>query len=391
MTVLFVFDGIGIGGIERVGIDYVNLLSERGYSVYVVNLCPDRNELSKEINEKCKIINFCFPRKLVHYRYQKLFEKGILGVLAYIPVFVMLVAYAFLHRGWFKIFWSKIKSVDCAIAMSGHYNDLYFVAHNFVLSKRKIAWLHGAQFEYKMISEGYFSLYKRIRNLICLSEMCDIVCDGFNKKNSINKIKIYNPIRITERPLSNKLISNLKNEYRDYVLMVGRMNKDKDQGTAIKAIKLVNEKYKKKHLVLVGDGPTRDTLEIMADDLGVSEYVHFIGNRNDVQNYYSAAKVYVHSSPMEGLPTVLLEAMSYNVPIAATDSIPGVREILGNNEYGLISPIGDAESLAENIILLYEDTELRERLVDAGKMRIRDFIPEASISKLEKFMNDLEG
>ena len=108
-----------------------------------------------------------------------------------------------------------------------------------------------------------------------------------------------------------------------------------------------------------------------------------------MQNYYSAAYVYVHSSPMEGLPTVLHEAMVYGVPIAATDSIPGVREILGNNECGLISPIGDWKQLSYNIQRLYEEQELRKTLIERGNQRIKDFAPEIAAEKLEIFINEI--
>ena len=90
---------------------------------------------------------------------------------------------------------------------------------------------------------------------------------------------------------------------------------------------------------------------------------------------------------MEGLPTVLLEALAYGVPIAATDSIPGVREILGNQYYGLISKVGDWEELGDNIQKLYEDELLRKKMIVAGQRRVKDFESEASLEKLLKFID----
>ena len=62
--------------------------------------------------------------------------------------------------------------------------------------------------------------------------------------------------------------------------------------------------------------------------LSLEERVFFTGVRYDVQNYYATAKLFIHSSKLEGLPTVLLEAMKYGLPIVATNSKPGVPEIL---------------------------------------------------------------
>ena len=63
-------------------------------------------------------------------------------------------------------------NTEIAIAFSGHYNDLTFVSENFKASK-KIAWLHGDETSYNDLSPGYFVLYQKIKNLICLSEKND--------------------------------------------------------------------------------------------------------------------------------------------------------------------------------------------------------------------------
>ena len=139
----------------------------------------------------------------------------------------------------------------------------------------------------------------------------------------------------------------------------------------------------------MGDGPDRAMLENYAREYGLAEQVVFIGKRTDVQNFYTAANVYVHSSPAEGLPTVLLEAMNYGLPIASTDSIPGVREILQNERCGLISAVYDAETLAENIHKLYTDKDLAAKLMANGRERIRDFQPKVIRVQMDKFLQKL--
>ena len=172
--------------------------------------------------------------------------------------------------------------------------------------------------------------------------------------------------------------------------MVGRLAPDKDQKTAILAIEHLNKKYNlNKKLVLVGDGIKREELEEFVKERGLEEVVFFEGNRSDVENYYSAATVFVHSSPLEGLPTVLLEAMSFNLPIAATDSIPGVREILQNSQYGLISPVADAEGLAENIYTIYSDEKVCAELVKKAERRLNDFEPENIKQQLQEILNEV--
>ena len=217
----------------------------------------------------------------------------------------------------YKIKYQKnVPNTEIAIAFSGHYNDLTFVSENFKASK-KIAWLHGDETSYNDLSPGYFVLYQKIKNLICLSEKNDDRSKEFNQKNEINKALIYNPINLDGRKIDEKIVETLKQNYGDFVLMVGRMAKDKDQTTLIRALSYLKEKYNlEKKLVLVGDGPERNLLENLVKEKKLEKQVFFAGAHYDVQNYYTAATVYAHSSPAEGLPTVLLEAMYYGLPIA---------------------------------------------------------------------------
>ena len=390
MRIVFVFDGLQVGGIERVGVDYINLLNKRGHKISIVNVSPDLNALYNQIPDECMIHEIKLDRSYVPYRYVKGVEKGITGAVAYAGISVFLNAVIGVHK---LINLPKLKKcfkdTDVVIAFSGHFNDLMFVASGYIPGKR-IAWLHGSEFEYKVISDGYFALYRKIKNLVCLSELCDITCKKYNDENGIRKELIYNPILIQNKDVDEEKVENLKNKYGRFVLMAGRLAPDKDQKTAILAIKHINEKADQTiHLLLAGDGVNRKELEEFTKNQNATEYVHFLGNCFDMQNYYSAAYIYIHSSPMEGLPTVLLEALAYGVPIAATDSIPGVREILGNNDCGLISPLGDWKQLGDNIQRLYEEQELREKLIEMGNQRIKDFTPEIAVKKLESFIEEL--
>ena len=142
-------------------------------------------------------------------------------------------------------------------------------------------------------------------------------------------------------------------------------------------------------MVLVGDGPEREALGRLVKEKQLEKQVFFAGAHYDVQNYYTAATVYAHSSPAEGLPTVLLEAMYYGLPIASTNSEPGVREILRDN-CGLITPVGDAEALADSIYNLYTDKKLVDELKVNYQDRIKQFMPEHVIMQFENYIKTLK-
>ena len=385
MKVTFVFDGMQVGGIERVGIDFIKLLLKKGYIVEAINLAPDKNKLSMELRAVIPLQEYKLHREIIPQKFAVLKKRGVGGVYLYILLKGVIEGVLYIKRFFSR---KKFGSTDVLIAFSGHFNDLYFVANNYCAASRKIAWLHGSENDYLAKSSGYGELYSKIKNLVCLSEKGDEACEEYNTANGINKVKIYNPTIISDQLIDRSKVNLLKKQYGQYVLMVGRLDPDKDQKTLILALNSINSKRDDKlHLVLVGDGSNRERLERLVKDLKAEEFVHFEGTCYDVQNYYASAYVYAHSSPAEGLPTVLLEAMTFEVPIAATDSFPGVREILGDNVYGLISPVNDWRSLSENICRLYENKELRERLIVLGKERVKDFSADVVISKLEAFIN----
>lgn len=386
MNVTFVFDGLQFGGIERVGVEYIKLLSGRNYEITVVNLRPDLNAMEREIPTHVRIFHIPFSRNLAPQRYSKLKRVFPCGLIAFYTCAIPVNAIQKLY----KIKYQKdVPDTEIAIAFSGHYNDLTFVSENFKDAK-KIAWLHGDESSYNDIAPGYFALYQKIKNLVCLSEKNDDKSENFNEKNEINKTLIYNPINLDGRENDENIIECLKQRYGDFILMVGRMAKDKDQATLIRALSCLKEKYSlKKNLVLVGDGSERESLEKLVQEKQLEKQVFFAGAHYDVQNYYMAASVYAHSSPAEGLPTVLLEAMYYGLPIASTNSEPGVHEILREN-CGLISPVGDAEALADSIYKLYTDNALIEELKMNCQDRIKQFMPEHVITQFENYIKALK-
>ena len=365
MNITFVFDGLQFGGIERVGVEYIKLLSSRNYEITVVNLQPNLNAMEKEIPADVRILHIPFSRNLAPQRYSKLVRVLPMGVIAFYICAIPVNAVQKIYKIKYK---KNVPNAEIAIAFSGHYNDLTFVSENFKDAK-KIAWLHGDETSYNDIAPGYFALYKKIKNLVCLSEKNDDRSEAFNQKNEINKALIYNPINLEGRKIDEKLVDSLKQRYGDFILMVGRMAKDKDQATLIRALSY--------------------SLEKLVQEKHLERQVFFAGAHYDVQNYYMAASVYAHSSPAEGLPTVLLEAMYYGLPIASTNSEPGVYEILREN-CGLITPVGNAEALADSIYKLYTDKPLVEELKMNCQDRIKQFMSEHVIMQFENYIKTLK-
>ena len=149
---------------------------------------------------------------------------------------------------------------------------------------------------------------------------------------------------------------------------VGRLNGVKDIPTLLQAMSLLPP-HIGAHLVLVGDGPERATLEGLVLSLGISSSVHFLGEQPARPSYHQYFDVSVLCSLSEGLPNSALEAMAVGRPLVAS-AVGGVPDIVRHEETGLLFQPGDPRQLADHIVDLARNREVRHRIGE----RARDFV-----------------
>ena len=133
------------------------------------------------------------------------------------------------------------------------------------------------------------------------------------------------------------------------VLAVGRLGRQKDFPTLIRAFAHLRANGRPVRLVILGDGKTSkdrtDLLELAAT-LGVAESVDLPGAVPEAIPYMARADLFVLSSAWEGLPAVLVEAMACGTPVVSTDCPSGPAEILQDGRFGPLVPVGDDRALA---------------------------------------------
>lgn len=387
MKIAMVFDGLQVGGIERVGVDYVSLLENIGHDVEVVNLNPKHREFETEFRNKINVKHYYFPRKLCGEKYAQLIKQNFMGRVLYPIISILLNCYIWIAKVLFRL--KNRQRYDIVIAFSGHFNDLTFVAHNFLKSKKKMAWLHGALYGYLLISDGYYNLYKKIGNLVCLVDDAQDEALIYNHNTTLRINKLYNPTFIADKEINIKNVEKLKRKYGNFLLMVARFEyPHKDHYTVCKALEILRREFSDEvQLLLIGSGPEEAAVREYVKEKHLEKYIHFLGTKFNVQDYYTAARLLVHASVAgEGLPTVQLEAMAYGLPQVVTDSKVGPREILGNNEYGLLSKVKDPYDMAKQIHKMLNDNALYQHYVKKSMERIKDFQPDAIQRDLEKIL-----
>lgn len=158
------------------------------------------------------------------------------------------------------------------------------------------------------------------------------------------------------------------------VLSAGRLVSPKDHATLLRAFAEVAT-MRPARLVLLGDGPQRDDLTKLAEELRIAHVVDFAGFQINPIAYMSKAAVFVLSSEYEGSPNVLIQAMACGTQVVSTDCPSGPREILEGGRWGRLVPVADMHALAAAIIAAIDNP------IDAAQLMFRanDFCAESSI------------
>jgi glycosyltransferase involved in cell wall biosynthesis len=116
-----------------------------------------------------------------------------------------------------------------------------------------------------------------------------------------------------------------------------------------------------------GQGALEDALKVRHRELGLGDRFQFLGHRSDALRLLTGADVFVLASHQEGLPVVLMEAMSVGAPVVAT-SVGGVPQVIHDDVNGLLVSPGRPDCLARALMRITADPELRRRLArQAGK------------------------
>jgi glycosyltransferase involved in cell wall biosynthesis len=169
------------------------------------------------------------------------------------------------------------------------------------------------------------------------------------------------------------------------VVTAGRFVFQKNQADLLRAFALVNKETSCR-LVLIGDGEQRDSLNLLAENLGISDSLLFLGYQKNPFKFISRSSLFAFPSLFDAQPLVLLETMAVGCPIVAYDCPGGTREILASSPrisgdpniieeaaYGLLVPTGNVEAFAHAIKRLLDDPQLRNRYSRSGRDRAMQF------------------
>ncbi|AST93384.1 glycosyl transferase [Sutcliffiella cohnii] len=288
----------------------------------------------------------------------------------------------------------KKEEIDIVFSTIPRVNTIAILATKLANSKAKCVIREadnlGGDWKTNLQLLGFGFAYKFSNQIVSLSEGV--------KENLVNRYKVkpsdikvvYNPIDveiINKRIDQGKMdphVQDLYNRDEKVIVTAGRLVEQKDQKTLLQAFAKVNEQIKSR-LVILGEGPLKEQLTNQASELGIADKVHFIGFQSNPYIYFKHADLFVLSSKHEGFSHVIAEALATGVPVVSTNCKSGPSEVLYNGLYGQLCEVGDADEMAEKMLLiLSKPKEEVEEIINKGYERASHFDAKKIVKQYEE-------
>ncbi|MFC1812284.1 glycosyltransferase family 4 protein [Thermodesulfobacteriota bacterium] len=216
--------------------------------------------------------------------------------------------------------------------------------------------------------------FEIIRALI-LSLSCKIIVISkpLAKEYMINENNEKKIITIPDG-IDYRKFENCSKSKENIVLSIGATSAAKGLEDLIETAKIIHARRKDVQFCVIGHVyPSRYKTGIQKRlrEKGLSGHVYLLGYQEDVIPHMSRAKVFCLPSRSEGMSRVILEAMAAGLPVVSTDS-GGPRDLVVDGQTGFLSPVGDPEMMADNLLKILSDDHLAEKMGELGRVRARE-------------------
>ena len=343
------------GGAERVMIDLAQELTRLGHVIEFV-LMQAAGDFLPEAQRDFAVVDLATPR-----------TRNVSWALA---------GYLREHKPAIVIanMWPLTSAAVIGKALSRRPCRLLVVEHT-TLTRQYAAWggLHAL-----LLSASMAATYRFADRIAAVSEGSAIDTARLARVSSDRVTVLHNPIPQRSLPHPEALahaetIWDCSPVHR--ILTVGSLKGEKNHPLLLRAFAKLSRPNA--HLLILGQGHNEAILRSLATELGIEERVVFAGFHADPYPFYATADLFVLSSDYEGFGNVIVEALSFGLPVVSTDCPSGPAEILENGRWGRLTPVGDAAALARAM------DEALSTLVDreALKRRAADFSPEIAARK----------
>jgi glycosyltransferase involved in cell wall biosynthesis len=361
LKVVFITGALSFGGLERVVINLCRNLDSRRFKAVVICL-KNRGELANEL-EEAGIEVICLDAN--RHRLFKYFNWVRLAKI----IHTQRPAVIHTHNTAAFIDAAMAYSIapGCGFIHTDH-NRNFPDSLRYMFAERLASYL-----SYRIIAVSEENKENLIRYEKISRRKIEIINNGIDQE----KFNLTIDVDAAKNNLG----------VADFDFLIGTvavLRQEKGLNFFIKAIPMVLEKHPNTGFVIIGDGPLRDELEKIADNVGVRNNLVFLGSRTDVPELLQLFDIFVLPSLWEGLPMSLLEAMAAGKCILASN-VGGIPSAIRNGIDGLLIPAQSENKIADNLIKLRENTALRNQYAQSARLRFKEnYTVEGMVEKYQK-------
>lgn len=365
IKILFFIENLSSGGAEKVLRTLVNNMDQSRFDITVMTVWPEDADQ--------------YLKQGIHYK-SLYTSKNSFNRLRYRAEAALNLAYPLHIHGDFDI---EVAYLECGPTkiMAGSTNR----------KAVKLAWVHcdlrKKQADPKSFADASRGWYKTYDKIVCVSRN---VKDSFINMfgNDPEVTVIYNAVDDAEiRQKAQESIPLSKNRFT--VVSVGRLCHQKGFDRLLDVHKRLMETGCQYDLWIVGEGPDRTMLEEFIDKNGLADSVKLLGFCDNPYPIIHMADLLVCSSRYEGFSTFVTEGLILGKPVVTTDCT-GMRELLGDSEYGLITD-NSADGIYTGLKHILDDPALLSHYETRAGERGNDFRKEKLVKQTEDFFEELLG
>jgi len=151
--------------------------------------------------------------------------------------------------------------------------------------------------------------------------------------------------------------------------IVAALRSEKNHTMLVRAAAEIRKQHPDAHWVIIGDGPERDAIENVANELGIADRIHLLGTRHDTDKLVAALDIFTLCSLNEASPVSILEALACQVPVVATD-VGSVGESIIDGQTGFLIQSEDVQAMADRVSKLLAAPERRRSMGKSGRQLV---------------------
>lgn len=358
MNVEFFITSLSGGGAERVVCNLASYLVQHNHKVRITALRGD--DLTYEVEERVTINylqkeyyrhhdkNYRYTEiKVVRAFFKQLSSDGVLASFLELPV-----AFSLLMRSVIK----------CKLVICERNNPLFYPKH--------YQWI-------------FKTLAHRADACICQTNV--------NASWYVSSVLMKSPVIVIPNPINSKILNaSFSDRSEKTIITLGRLAPQKNQRMMIEAFAKVANEYPDYRMIIYGEGPLREELELLTKKLELENRISFPGFVSDVVEVMQHASLFVMTSDHEGMPNALQEAMAMRLPCISTDcGGGGARELIQDGINGVLIKRNDLEGLVKGLRGILSDDDYAVFLASMACKIRNEYTPDLIHKRWESFFEEI--